>query len=107
MKRIVLIASLVPLVLFEVYLCTVFLPLQWQHAINDRVANILPKSSDTTPITHPLLNLEIEQVLREHVGLRIAVYAITSALLAANTWFISFIWRFFRATRRESENHKI
>jgi hypothetical protein len=107
MKKIVLIASLVPLVLFEVYLCTAFLPLKWQHAINDRVANILPKSSDTTPITHPFLNLEIEQVLREHVGLRIAVYAITVALLVANTWFICFIWRFFRATQRESENSKI
>jgi hypothetical protein len=60
MKKIVLIAALIPLVLFEVYLCTAFLPLQWQHAINNRVANILPKSSDTTPITHPLPSLEIE-----------------------------------------------
>ena len=104
MKKIVLIAALIPLVLFEVYLCTAFLPLQWQHAINNRVANILPKSSDTTPITHPLLSLEIEQVLREHVGLRIAVFGITMALLAVNTWFI---WRLLRAMQRESENHKI
>lgn len=98
---------LIPLALFEIYLCTAFLPIHWQHAINDRVANILPKSSDTTPITHPFLNLEIEEVLREHVGLRTAVYAITIALLAANTWLIFFIWRVFRATQRESENHKI
>lgn len=98
MKKIVLIALFVPLVLFEVYLCTAFLPLYWQHAMNDRVANILPKSTDTTSTTHPLLNLEIEQVLRENVGLRIAAYAITIALLAANTWFIFFIWRLFRAT---------
>jgi hypothetical protein len=51
MKKIVLVVLLIPLVLFEIYLCSAFLPLHWQHAIKDRVANIFPKSHDATPIT--------------------------------------------------------
>ena len=104
MKKIVLIVILIPLVLFEIYLCTTFLPLHWQHAINDRVANIPPKSQDTTPITHPFLSQEIDQVLREHVGLRIVLYAVTIALLVANTWLIFLIWRLLRAAQRQSES---
>ncbi len=50
---------LIPLVLFEMYLCTAFLPMRWQRAINDSLPDILPKSHDWTPITHPLLSEEI------------------------------------------------
>jgi hypothetical protein len=106
MKKIVFIVLLIPLVLFEIYLCTAFLPMHWQHAINDRVANILPKSHDTTPITHPLLDQEIEQVLHEHIGLRMVLYAVTIALLTANTWLICLIWRLLRAAQRQSESYK-
>ena len=96
MKRIAVIALLVPLVLFEIYLCTVFLPLQWQHAIDDRIADVLPKSHDSTPVTHPLLSQEIDQVLREHTGLKMAFYAFTIALFAGNAWLICFVWRLRR-----------
>jgi hypothetical protein len=104
MKKIVLIVLLIPLVLLEIYLCTAFLPMHWQHAINDRLANILPTSRGTTPITHPLLDQEINQVLHEHIRLRIVLYAITMTVLAANTMLIWHVWRILRATQRQSES---
>jgi hypothetical protein len=86
---------LIPLVLFEMYLCTAFLPMPWQRAINDSLPTILSKSHDWTPITHPLLSEEIESVLREHVGLRITLFAVIVALLFGNGWLIRRVWRFF------------
>jgi len=86
---------LILMVLFEMYLCIAFLPMPWQRAINDSLPNILPKSHDWTPITHPLLSEEIESVLREHVGLRITLFAVTVALLFGNGWMIRRVWRFF------------
>ncbi|PYU78354.1 MAG: hypothetical protein DMG50_27870 [Acidobacteria bacterium] len=93
MKRITLVVLLIPLTLFEVYLCTAFLPVPLQRTINDHILNIFPKSNDWTPITHPLLSQEIEQVLREHIGFRIVLYAITVGLLTGNAWLIRLLWR--------------
>jgi hypothetical protein len=91
------VALLVPLVLFEMYLCTAFLPIRWQRAINDSVSDIFPKSHDWTSVTHPLLSEEIEGVFREHVGLRVARFAVTVILLAGNAWVIRRVWRMSRA----------
>jgi hypothetical protein len=87
---------LVPLVLCEMYLFTAFLPMQWQRTITDSLLDILPKSHDLTPITHPRMSEEIESVLREHVGLRITLFAVTVALLLGNAWLIRRVWRFFK-----------
>lgn len=99
MKRIALVATLIPLVIFEFYLCTALLPVQWQRAINDRIANASPKSREVTPINDPLLSQEIEQVFDEHAGLRILRGVSTVALLAGNGWLKFFIWRLQRPTR--------
>ena len=104
MKKAALFALLIPLALFEIYLCGAFLPVQWQRAFDDGIRDILPKSHDWTPITHPLLSQEIEQVLRAHIGLRIAVYAITLALLVGNAWLICSVWRLLRGPQRKSES---
>ncbi len=85
---------LVPLMLCEMYLFTAFLPLRWQRTINDSLPDIL-QSHDLTPITHPRMSEEIESVLREHVGLRITLFAVTVALLLGNAWLIRRVWRFF------------
>jgi hypothetical protein len=37
MKKTVLVVLLIPLLLFEIYLCTVFTPLHWQHEINGAI----------------------------------------------------------------------
>jgi hypothetical protein len=58
----------------------------WQRAIDHSLPDILPKSHDWNPITHPLLSEEIESVLREHVGLRITLFTVTVALLVGNAW---------------------
>jgi hypothetical protein len=99
MKKIALIVLLIPLVLFEAYLCTAFLPIDWQHTIYKKIPRVLPESHDWTPITHPNLDQEIEQVLREHVWLRIGLYAVTIVLLVGNAFVIRWVWRFLRDRR--------
>jgi hypothetical protein len=81
-------ALLIPLALLEMYLSTAFFPVRWQRAIDHQLSDIFPKSSDWTPVTHPLLSDEIESVLREQVGIRIALYVFTLALLISNAWLI-------------------
>jgi hypothetical protein len=93
MKRIALVVILIPLALFEIYLCTAFLPIKWQLAINDRITDLLPRSPDWTPITHPMMSQEIEQVLNEHSGVRIALFTITVALMIGDAWLIRRVWR--------------
>ncbi len=92
------------LVTIELYLCTAFLPLDWQHKIDGSIPEIWPSSHDMTAITHPLLSQEIQQALHQSLGLRIALYAITIALIAANAWLIYFVWRLFRSTQKQSES---
>ncbi len=97
MKKTLSIAPLVPLILFEAYLCTAFLPLPWQRAINDVLVRLLPESQ--TPVAHPMLSQEIEQVLSENVWLKVGVYAITLLLLAVNAWAIRRLLRILRCER--------
>src|SRR6267378_2195498 len=103
MKKLFLIILLIPLVLFEVYLCTAFLPVQWQRAIDRNVHRVLPESHDRTPITHPNLDREIEEVLLEHIWLRIALYVVTVILLGGNTWVILRVWRLLQSGRTAKE----
>jgi hypothetical protein len=103
-KKIALLVLLIPLTLMEVYLCTAFLPDTWQNAINDHIPDILPKSNDWTPITHPLLSQEIEQALHQHIGIRILLYAITVGLLIGNAWLIRLLWRLRGTTQDTFEN---
>jgi hypothetical protein len=73
------------LILFEMYMLTAFLPKNWQHAINDRL--IVPfdrESYEHSRTTHPGLEGEIDQVLRENPRLRITGYIIFVALLLGN-----------------------
>ena len=71
MRKALFIVLLISLLVFEICLCTVFLPLRWQHEINRAIVHVLPEKHDWTPITHPMLEQEIEQVLREHIWLRV------------------------------------
>lgn len=102
MKRIGLIILVIPLTLFEVYLCATFLPESWLRVISSHTPDILPKSNDWTPITHPLLSHEIEQVLREHIGIKLAVYAVTVCLLLGNALLIRLLGR-LRGNKRRTQ----
>jgi hypothetical protein len=94
MKKTAVVVLLIPLILVEFFLCGALLPQKWQRAIDSKIPRILPESHDWTPITHPNLDQEIEQMLREHTGLRIAIYALIVTLLAVNTWVIRRLLRF-------------
>ena len=97
MKKTAVVILLIPLILAEFFLCTALLPQKWQRAIDSKIPSILPESHDWTPITHPNLDQEIERVLQERIGLRIAIYGLIVALLAGNTWAIHRLWRFARS----------
>jgi hypothetical protein len=99
MKKIALIALLIPLVLFEGYVCTAFLPLDWQHTIDLKMRRVLPEWHDWTPIAHPNLDREIEQVLLEHAWLKVALYFVTISLLVSNAFIIRWVWRLLRGGR--------
>jgi hypothetical protein len=79
------------LIIFEMYLMTGFLPAAWQHALNERLT-FHDEAYKQSVRTHPLLNEEIDQALRENLGLRIAVYLTFGVLLTGNTFLIWRVW---------------
>ena len=83
MKKVILTVLLVLLVVFEVCLCTVFLPLRWQHELNAAIVHLLPETHDGTPVTHPMLEQEMEGVWQGHVWMRVCSYGITRLSPAA------------------------
>ena len=93
MKRTALVVLLITLLRFEVFLCTGFLPFEWQGAI-DRT---LPKMhGDQTSITHPSLDRGIAEALREDIRLRLGLYMVIVLLLIINTLLIRLVWRQLR-----------
>jgi len=93
MKRIVLWILLVPLALVELYLCSAFLPMRWQLALS-RI-----QSHDHSLITHPALEQEIEQVLRNNFALQLALEASLLLLLAGNTLLVIRVWKLLRRSQ--------
>lgn len=99
MKKTVLSVLLIPLLVFEIYLCTVFLPLRLQHKLNAVLVRLLPETHDWTPVTHPMLEQEMEGVLHEHFWMRVSLYGFTLLLLAVNAWGIYRLVRLIRSGR--------
>ena len=95
-------AVLATLVLLELYLCTGFLPMHWQYAINDAINGVLqhlrPHAYDYSVVTHPAIDQEIDQVLRENTWMRMGLYVAFVAVLAVNTIAIVRLWRVLRRT---------
>ena len=96
MKKVVRTVTLIALMLVEIYLCTAFLPAKWQHAIRITVARILPKTYDQWAITHPALDVEIDQVLRDNPGMRVGLYTFFASLMGGNTVLLVWVWRLVR-----------
>jgi hypothetical protein len=96
MKKVVLMVALIALTLVEIYLCTAFLPAKWQHAIGNTVARILPKQYDQLAITHPALDEEIDQFLRNNPGVRFGLYTLFASLLGGNTFLLVWVWSLVR-----------
>jgi hypothetical protein len=99
-EKALFIPLLAMLFLFEMYMLTAFLPKNWEHAISEQL--VLPfdrESYQQSRVTHPNLEGEIDQVLRENPRLRITGYVIFVALLSGNTFLIVRVWR---ALKRKS-----
>ena len=94
-RRTSLVVIFVSLVIFEMYLMTAFLPTAWQHELNERLT-IHDFAYEQSIRTHPLLSQEIDQALRESLGLRIAVNLAFGVLLTGNTFLVWRVWRRLR-----------
>ena len=94
MKKVVLSGVLVLLGMTEVCICVALLPMRWQHPINQILFRALPH--DQTAITHPALDLEIDQVLRDWPLMRYGLSAFWLLCLAFNTFLIVKTWRVLR-----------
>lgn len=106
MKKLILTVLLISLMLFELAICTGFLPLGWQQAISERIPPILSgPQDDWSGVTHPRMDLELEEVFRHHLSLRIAYYVILALLLTANTVIIRFVWQRLRSSKGVSASH--
>ena len=89
MKKTVLCVLLIGLLLSEAFLCSAFLPMSWQLAIQ----RVLPQGGDHSRMTHPDLEREIDHALQQHPGLRIALYAVLVLLLSGNSLLLILVWR--------------
>jgi hypothetical protein len=101
MKKVALIVVLAALILSEIYFCTTFLPTRWQFAMSTTIARILPKAHDQWDITHPALDMEIGQVIRNNPNLRVAFYSFLVLLLAGNTLLLVWVWRLVGRARQD------
>jgi len=101
MKKILLTVLLISLVLVELAICTTFLPVEWQHAINERIADVFSDSAhDWSRVTHPRMDLEMDEVFRQHPWLRIVSYVFVGLLLAANTFLLRLVWQHLRGAEK-------
>lgn len=97
-RRITLGLILLFLGIVELYLATAFLPVRWQVAAGHAISAVLPGNHDHFSITHPALAQEINQALRENIGLRSTFYAVLVLLLAGNAAFMIWVIRCLRNT---------
>ena len=100
MKKAALGIALFTLLAFQLYLATACLPLRWQSAIDRTLAHVLLRQSSKPLMTHPALDYEIHQALREAPLLRVGVYLFIAVLLILNALLILKIWTIFRRSTR-------
>jgi hypothetical protein len=75
--------------------------MRWEHAIDQVLFRLLPP--DHWAITHPALDLEIDQVLQGMPGVRFALDMFFLSWLALNTYLIVKVWKALRRGRRRKE----
>jgi hypothetical protein len=102
MRKILLVVALIALIVVEICLCAPFLPARWDAAIGTVATRIHPRARDQWDITHPALDQELDQVLRQDPGLRFSLYTLIALLLAGNTALLIWVWRLLRRGRQES-----
>ena len=93
MRKAVLLIVFIASMTFELFLCSAFLPIRYQVALQNRLSQLLPQQYDHSKITHPDLEGEIEHVLQENTAVRLALYTFITTLLAANSLLVFKTWK--------------
>ena len=93
MKRLVLKFSIAVLLFSELYLCSNFFPGKWQASIQNTVSQVLPRKNHKPDITHPAIDQEIQQALRDNPPLRMAAYGFLLLLIVLNTFLLIACWK--------------
>ena len=102
-KRVILGLTLLFLGIVELWLATAYLPARWQAAVSHAISVVLPRHQDQSAITHPALDQEIDQALRENIGLRLTFYAVLALLLAGNAALMVWVTRRLRSTPERND----
>ena len=95
-KRAGLFVALTLLIAFEALLLSVFLPTDWQDALNHQVFGSHSQARKEPFDTHPMLDQEIKRGLEEDVRLRIVLYTASGLLVTGNSFLLLATWRAFR-----------
>ena len=104
MKKMSLMFTLLLLICVELYLCAAFLPARWQASVSQSLSRVLPHRYDYSAVTHPALDLEVEQALRHRPALELGIYIFIVLLIAVNTFAIVKI---LGILRRQMESHSL
>jgi hypothetical protein len=99
MKRTALLILLLGLLVIELLFLEVFIPYGWHHPLSETLDPFFP-AQPYEP--HPRMDLEIEEILRQHASLRIALYLFTGALAAGNAFLIFKAWKALRGSKSPS-----
>jgi hypothetical protein len=99
MKRTALIIVLLGLLVVELLLLEVFIPFGWHHPLSETLNRFFP-AQPYEP--HPRMDVEMEEILRQHTSLRIALYLLTGALAAGNAFLILKAWKALRNSKSPS-----
>jgi hypothetical protein len=88
-KRATTLFLLIVFLISELFLLTTVLPERFQMALLSK----LSWGSDNSMVTHPALNFEIDEVLRQHPSIRIGFIFCMTLLLVANSYLLIVLWR--------------
>jgi hypothetical protein len=105
-KRISLGFLLLVLAVAELFLCSAFAPAAWQAAIVRAFSHFSPKTLDSSVVTHPALDYEIDDMMRKNPGLRIALDGVIVLLIGGNAFLLTRVWKSLRASRQDLHGHQ-
>ena len=86
MKRVLLFAILLLLILSELYIATGYLPMRWQTAIDHVIRHDLLRQNPKPLITHPALDEEIQRALQTHPWFEVVIYLFITGLFILNSF---------------------
>jgi len=89
---------LLVLIALEMYLLAAFLPDRWQVVMVQWLSRMEPRTFDHSVVTHPALDYEINEGVKKHPMMRVALDAAIAILAAANALLMAKLWKYLRGT---------